>query len=59
MFKGDDGAQKNNLLEVTVTSCKSKEDLHDCKLNTELLLLFKSKMSKKGRGGKKNQPKPY
>lgn len=57
MFKGDDGAQKNNLLEVTVTSCKSKEDLHDCKLNTELLLLFKSKMSKKGRGGKKKPTK--
>lgn len=43
MFKGDVGAQKNNLLEVTVTSCKNKEDLHDCKLNIELLLLFKIK----------------
>lgn len=43
MFKGDVGVQKNNLLEVTVTSCRSKEDLRDCKLNIELLVLFRFK----------------
>lgn len=42
MFKGD-GVQKNNLLEATVTSCRSKEDLRDCKLNIELLVLFRFK----------------
>lgn len=34
-------AQKNKLLEATVTPCMSEEDLHDCKLRTGFFLLFK------------------
>lgn len=34
-------AQKNKLLEATVTSCMNEEDLHDCKLRTVFFLLFK------------------